>query len=120
MSEPKTFVRVLPENLPVRLSVEKVYKRSEDDSSFSLECRICDGTQVGNLISIYFFRFRKDGAPTRQATDIFTTLFPDKDPADISSYMFEGKIFECRPWQPENSKYQAFSNFKYIGNNDVF
>lgn len=120
MSTQKTYIRELPLDVPVRLSVEKVTKKTEDDSSFTLECRVCDGEQVGNVISLYFFRFRKDGGERVDTGKLFKALFPDQEQVDVPSRLFEGKIFECRPWQMTNSKYQAYSDFKYIGNNDVF
>ncbi len=120
MTQQKTYVRELPEDQVVRLSVEKVYKKTEDDSTFALDCRICDGERVGDCISLYFFRYRKDGGVRVDTERLFKALFPDQDPPEVPSRMFEGKIFECKPWWPRNSKYQAYSDFKYIGNNDVF
>lgn len=117
---PKTYVRELPVNTMVRLSVEKVYKKEEDDSVFTLECRICDGKEVGNMINIYFYRMKRDGTPRVDTARLFDAIFPGQDPWEIQSRQFIGKIFEASPWKPENSKYQIWGKFKYVGENDTF
>jgi len=121
MSEtPKTYTRELPNNVKVRLSVEKVWKKTEDDSCFSLECRICDGQEVGNLINIYFYRKKRDGGNRKDTAALMDALFPGEAHESIQSRKFQGRIFECEPWHPEGSKYQMFGRFKYVGDNDLF
>jgi hypothetical protein len=118
---PKTYVRELPLNIPVRLSVEGVTKKAEDDSMFTLECRICDGPEVGNLIMVYFYRRKRDGQPRVDTQKLFAAIFPKEAPDGIPSRRFIGKIFEASPWKPENAKYQLWGKFKYVGeNNDTF
>jgi hypothetical protein len=115
----KTYIRELPNNIKVRLCVEKVFKKSEDDNWFSLECRVCDGQDVGSLINIHFYRKKKDGGLRKDTSALFAALFPGID-EHIPSRKFEGRIFECEPWHPEGAKYQMFGRFKYVGDNDLF
>jgi hypothetical protein len=116
----KTYVRDLPINVPVRLAVEKVWKKADDDSIFSLECRICDGQEVGSLVNIYFYRRKRDGNPRQDTVKLFAALFPAEDYMSVPSRNFMGKIFEAEPWKPENAKYQLWGKFKYVGENDTF
>ena len=116
----KTYITTLPNDIPVKLSVEKVFKKDENDGSFCLECRVCDGEHVGNLINLYFYRVKKAGGERRDTMKLLETLTPGKAAADIPSYTLAGKIFQTTPWHPEGSKYQMFGRFKYVGTNDVF
>ena len=116
----KTYVKDLPNDVPVKLSVEKVFKKDEKDSWFCMECRICDGELVGNLINLYFYREKKAGGARKDTTALLEILNPGKTADQIPSYTLQGKIFETTPWHPEGSRYQMFGRFKYIGNNDVF
>jgi hypothetical protein len=116
----KTYLRELPNNVKVRLSVEKVWKKAEDDSAFSLECRILDGQDVGSLINIYFYRNKRAGGPRKDTGALFDAVFPGRSHESVKSREFQSKIFECEPWHPEGSKYQMFGRFKYVGDNDLF
>lgn len=118
---PKTYVTSLPNDVRVKLSIEKVFKKDEHDKAFSIECRICDGEQVGNLIIIWFYRQKIAGGPRKDTAKLLETLNPGNKPADeIPSYTLQGKIFECTPWHPEGSRFQMYGRFKYVGTNDVF
>jgi len=116
----KSYVTTLPNDTPVKLSIEKVFKKDEKDGCFCLECRICDGELVGNLINLYFYREKKAGGPRKDTTSLLEILSPGKTADQIPSYTLQGKIFQTTPWHPEGSRYQMFGRFKYIGNNDVF
>jgi hypothetical protein len=116
----KTYVNKLPNDVAVKLSVEKVFKRDEQDNAFSIECRICDGELVGNLITLYFYRNKLAGGPRKDTAQLLEKLNPGKKAENIPSYLLQGKIFETTPWHPESSRFQMFGRFKYIGTNDVF
>lgn len=111
-------IRELPVNIPVKLCVEKVWKKQTDDSHFSLECRVCDGDEVGKMMNIHFFRTKKAGGERKDTTRLLETLCPGKPAAETPSYLLQGKIFETTPWHPENSRFQMFTKFKYIGVNE--
>jgi hypothetical protein len=116
----KTYVRELPVNTPVRLSIEEVFKKTEDDSWFSIECRICDGKEVGSLINIHFYRKKKNGEPRKDTINLFEAIFPGEDPDKVPSRKLIGKIIEAQCWKNESYKYQNWGKFKYVGENDIF
>lgn len=117
----KTYIRELPNDIEVTLSVESVFKKDEADNCFRLECRVCDGEHVGSLINIYFYRMRKDGTAARKDTaSLLQECNPGKSADEVASWEMNGKIFKTTPWLPPTSKYQMYGRFKFVGTNDVF
>jgi hypothetical protein len=123
MSEnaPATYIKRLPLDVPVKLCVEKVIKKDDKDSCFVVECRVCDGDEVGKLMAIYFYRNKKDGSGARKdTTSLIETLCPGRPAHETPSYSLQGKIFQTTPWQPQGSSYPMYSRFKFLGVNDIF
>lgn len=118
MSEP--YIKELPNNIPVKIAVEKVFKQTLDDSVFKLECRVCDGEFVGMKMNFWFYRLKKDGGPRKDTAQLLEALNPGLSAAECPSFSLQDKIFECTPWHPVTSKYQMYGQFKFIGMNDGF
>jgi hypothetical protein len=116
---PPTFQKVLPNKVPVTLSVEKVFKKDEKDKCFRLECRICDGEFSGDMINLWFYREKLAGGPNSITSKLLATLVPGKSLEEIHSWMLQGKIFESTPWTPPDSKHQMHGRFKLVGANDL-
>lgn len=115
----KNYIQNLPNDIPVKLSVESVFKKDDKDSCFRLECRICDGEHTGSLINIYMYRYKKvDGTPRNDTTQLLEVCVPGEKAIDIPSWKMQGKIFETTPWHPPSSKYQMYGRFKFVGTND--
>lgn len=114
-----TFQKVLPNKVPVTLSVEKVFKKDEKDMSFRLECRICSGEFSGDMINLWFYREKKAGGPNKITCSLFQAMCPGKSLEEARSWMLQGKIFETTPWHPEDSKHQFYGKFKLVGANDL-
>lgn len=112
------FVRELPDDTVVQLSVEKVIPKHEQDMTFALECRICDGEHIGKMISLLFFRYKKSGDFRKDTQNLIRALAPGRTDF-VPSYDLLGKIFSCRPWHSESYKYQMYSDFKLLGENDA-
>ena len=112
------FQKVLPNEVPVTLSIEKVFTKDASDDVFHLECRICSGEFTGDMISLWFYRKRKDGGERQDTRKLLQALVPGKDPAEIKSWMIHGKIFETTPWKPEASRYQMYGLFRLVGENE--
>lgn len=114
----ENFIKSLPLEVAVTLSVEKVFKKDDLDNCFMLECRVADGENTGDLIRLWFYREKKAGGPRKDTTALLEVCNPGKKADKCPSYTMQAKIFQTTPWQPEGSKYPMYGNFKYIGEND--
>jgi hypothetical protein len=90
-----------PENVPVKLVVDKAIKDSDDDNKFKLLCTVLDGTEKDKKTTIRMQRFFPSGDWIQSTIDFLATLCPDKfqneDP--IWSYHCVGKVFQCIPYK---------------------
>lgn len=114
------YIRELPNDIPVKIAVEKVFKQDERDSCFKLECRVCDGEFVGSKINLFFYREKKAGGPRLDTKRLLEALNPGLKAEECPSYSLADKIFETTPWHPFESKYQMFGHFKYVGMSDAY
>lgn len=96
----------------VDLSIEKVEKYNDNDSSFFTELRVLNGPQRGELKRNLWFRTKKDGNPRRDTSNLLMALTGNPD---APSYDLLDKIFRTTPWYPQGSDYPIFTKIEHVG-----